>query len=191
MDATPGAKSSLVDRANALKAASPRNKYNPAGVEARRAIEDRCGLVVQDANIVLRADCPNIDLVVFAHEAPVYVQVRVSEEGASKNCVTISNAPWTEEELRPGAPIFNQHDGWQAGLIMILDRVSTDQTDYYFAPPDALERLIRLSATRQPETAKRDRQRRTLALRKDLPKDMLRPWRDAWHLLEQKAHRTD
>jgi hypothetical protein len=82
MDATPGTKSSLVDRANALKAARPRGKYKPAEVEARRAIEDRCGLVVHDANIVLRADCPNIDLVVFAHEAPVYVQVRVSE-GAS------------------------------------------------------------------------------------------------------------
>ena len=62
---------SLVHRANALKTVSLRDKYKQAEVEARRAIEDQCKLIVHDANIVLRANCPNIDLIVFAPAAPV------------------------------------------------------------------------------------------------------------------------
>ena len=74
-------------------------------------------------------ELPEHDLVVFAYDAPVYVQVKSSETPASKDHVTISGAPWTEAELYDGGPIFNKHDGCKAGLIMILDRVSADQTD--------------------------------------------------------------
>ena len=99
-------------------------------------------------NVILWANCPNIDLIVFADDAPVYVQVKSSEKPASKDHVIISGAPWTEDELFQGAPIFNRHDGWKAGLIMILDRVLPDQTDYYIAPPDELARLVRPRAAR-------------------------------------------
>ena len=44
-------------------------KTKDAEREARRVIEDRCGLVVHDANVLFRENCPNIDLVVFAHAA--------------------------------------------------------------------------------------------------------------------------
>ena len=175
--------SSLVARAAALKAASPRDKSKQAEREARRAIEDRCDLVVHDANIVLCRNCPNIDLVVFAHEAPVYVQVKSSEKPASKDHVTISGAPWTDEELFQGAPIFNKHDSYKAGLIMILDRASADQTDYYIAPPDELERLVRPRAARLAAKPKKDGQPRSIGFRKELPREILKPWKDAWHLL--------
>ena len=183
MEAVPATQPSLVARAAALKAASPRDGYKQAEVEARRAIEDRCGLIVHDANIVLRANCPNIDVVVFAHEAPVYVQVKSSEKPASKDHVTISGAPWTDEELFQGAPIFNKHDSYKAGLIMILDRVSEDQTDYYIAPPEELERLVRPRAARHVAKPKKDGQPRSIGFRNELPREVLKPWRDAWHLL--------
>ncbi|HXD45205.1 MAG TPA: hypothetical protein VN655_08720 [Pseudolabrys sp.] len=178
---------SLVARANALKAPSPWDKSKQAEVEARRAIEDRCGLIVHDANIVLRANCPNIDLVVFAYHAPIYVQVKSSERPASKDHVTISGAPWTDEELYEGAPIFNKHEGWKAGLVMILHRVNADQTDYYIAPPDELERLVRPRAARLAAKPKKDGQPRSIGFRKELPRDLLRPWKDAWHLLAGEA----
>jgi hypothetical protein len=178
---------SLVQRAAALKAASPRDKYKQAEVEARRAIEDRCRLIVHDANIVLRANCPNIDLVVFAYEAPVYVQVKSSERPASKDHVTISGAPWTEAELYHGEPIFNKHDGWKAGLVVILHRVSADQPDFYIAPPDALERLVRPRAELIAAKPKKDGQPRSIAFRKELPRELLKPWKDAWHLFRSHA----
>jgi hypothetical protein len=174
---------SLVRRANALRAASPRDKYKRAEVEARRAIEDRCGLVVHDANIILRANCPNIDLIVFADDAPVYVQVKSSEKPASKDHVIISGAPWTEAELYRGEPIFNKHDGWKAALVMILDRVTADQTDYYIAPPEELERLVRPRAAQQAAKPKKDGQVRSIAFRKELPRDVLKPWKEAWHFV--------
>jgi hypothetical protein len=176
---------SLVQRAKALRGGNRVEKYKRAEVEARRAIEDRCKLIVHDANIVLRANCPNIDLVVFAYDAPVYVQVKSSERPASKDHVTISGAPWTEAELYHGASIFNKHAGWKAGLVIILDRVNTDQTDYYIAPPDALERLVRPRAALVAAKPKKDGQPRSIAFRKELPRDMLKPWKDAWHLLER------
>jgi len=42
-------------------------------VQARHAIEEH-GFVAQDANVLFRANCPNIDLVVFGKNAATYVQ---------------------------------------------------------------------------------------------------------------------
>jgi hypothetical protein len=186
MEAVSATQRSLIARAAALKTASPRDKYKQAEREARRAIEDRCDLVVHDANIVLCRNCPNIDLIVFAPSTPVYVQVKSSEKPASKDHVTISGAPWTDEELFQGESIFNKHDGWKAGLIMVLDRVSADQTDYYIAPPDELERLVRPRAARHAAKPKKDGQPRSIGFRKELPRELLKPWKDAWHLLSGK-----
>jgi hypothetical protein len=92
MNTKLAAPSSLMGRAEALNAISKREKYQRAEVEARRAIEDRCGLVVHEANIILRSNCPNIDLVAFAYSSPIYVQVKSSEKPASRDHVTISGA---------------------------------------------------------------------------------------------------
>ena len=48
-------------------------------VQARRAIEDQ-GFVAHDANVLFRANCPNIDLVVFGKDAATYVQVKSSQK---------------------------------------------------------------------------------------------------------------
>ena len=89
----PVAFSSLVQRAQSLRNLSKIGKCKRAEIEARRAIEDYCGLVVHDANVLLRENCLDIDLIVLAHNAPVYVQVRSSEKPASKDHVTVSVAP--------------------------------------------------------------------------------------------------
>jgi hypothetical protein len=112
-----------------------------------------------------------------------YVQVKSSEKPASKDHVTISGAPWTEGELYHGAPIFNKHDRWKAGMVIILDRVSPERTDYYIAPPDALERLVRPLAELHAAKPKKDGQPRSIAFRKELPRAMLKQWKDAWHLI--------
>jgi hypothetical protein len=158
-----------------------RSAARQAEVEARRAIEDRCGLIVHDANVLLQANCQNIDLVVLGPAAPIYVQVKSSEKPASKNHVTVNGAPWTERELYHGEPIFNRHPGWRARLVFILDRVTPDLTDYYIAP--ALEHHIRSRAELRAARPKRDGQPRSNAFRKELPRIMLSPWKNAWHML--------
>jgi hypothetical protein len=50
--------------------------------EVRRAIEDH-GFAVHDANVLFRANCPNIDLVVFEKTKAVDVQVKSSEVPAA------------------------------------------------------------------------------------------------------------
>jgi hypothetical protein len=151
--------------------------------EARRVIEERCGLVVHDANTLVQANCPNIDLVVFAYAAPIYVQVTSPEKPASEDHVTISGEPWTEGELYHGEPIFNKHPGWKAGLVFILDRVAPDQTDYYIAPPDLLEWLVRPRTKLHAAKPKRSGQPHSIAFSKELPRIMLLPWKNAWHML--------
>jgi len=119
----------------------------------------------------------------FLPTPPVYVQVKSSERPATKDGVIVSGAPWTEGELYHGEPIFNKHDRWKAGLIMILDRVTPERTDYYIAPPYQLQQLLRPRAELFAAKPKRDGQPRSIAFRKELPRTMLAPWKDAWHLL--------
>lgn len=166
-----------------LRGSSRIEAVRQAEVEAREAIEERCDLVVHDAKVVLRANCPNIDLVVFAHTAPIYVQITSSEKPASENYVTINEAPWTEGELYHGEPVFNKHPGPKAGLVFISDRVTPDRTDYYIAPPELLERLVRPRAELHAAKQIRDGRWHSIALPKELPRIMLLPWKNAWHLL--------
>jgi hypothetical protein len=152
-------------------------------VEARLVIEERCGLVAHGADSLLRANCPNIDLVIFAHTAPIYVQVTSSGKPASEDHVTISGEPWTEGELYHGEPIFNKHPGWKAGLVFMLDRVAPDRTNYYIAPPELLEWLVRPRAKSYAAKRESGSQPHSIAFRKELPRIMLLPWKNAWHLL--------
>src|SRR5260370_27904411 len=107
--------------------------WNDKEIRARHEVENR-GFVAYDANILFRANCPNIDLVVFAKNAASYVQVKSSQNPAGADTVIIDGSPWTEDQLRNGAPIFNKHDGFKASLILLLDIRKTDETDFYVAP---------------------------------------------------------
>ena len=155
--------------------------------EARRAIEDH-GFAVQDANVLFRENCPNIDLVVFGKTTAFYVQVKSSENPASKDSVVIDGSPWTEAQLRGGAPIFNKHGDashYEASLIVILDRKKDGVTNFYIAPPKKLEELVRAKALTFADKPKRDGTPRSIKFRKETSRKALEPWRDAWHLLDQ------
>lgn len=151
---------------------------------ARRAIEDH-GFRVHDANILFYANCPNIDLVVFGKTKAVYVQVKSSKAPASKESVVIDGSPWTDAQLK-GAPIFNKHDEagqFEAALIVIVDQQKNGTTNLYIAPPKALEDLVRERGRAFAKKPKRDGTARSLGFRKELPREQLKDWLDAWHLL--------
>ena len=124
-------------------------------IRARRAAEDR-GFVACDANVLFRANCPNIDLIVFAKNAASYVQVKSSQNPAASDTVVIDGSPWTHDQLRNGAPIFNKHDGFKASLILVVDTRKTGETEYYIAPPEELERLVLPLARAFADRPKRD-----------------------------------
>lgn len=67
--------------------------------------------------------------------------------------------------------------------MFILGRVTPAKTDYYIAPPEVLDRLVRPRAELHAAKPKRDGQPRSIAFRKELPRTMLVPWKGAWHLL--------
>jgi len=150
--------------------------------QARRAIED-CGFKVHDANIVFRENCPNIDLIVFSKTGASYVQVKSSENPAGKNCVVIDGSPWNHAQLYEGAPIFNKHNHLQASLIVIVDKLETGETNFYIAPPAALEALVRERSLEFAKRPKRDGTPRKINFRKELPREVLAQWHNAWHLL--------
>jgi len=153
---------------------------------ARQAIENY-GFSVHDANVLFRANCPNIDLVVYGHTKAVYVQVKSSEIPASKDGVVIDGSPWTQAQLYEGAPIFNRHaepGQFKATFILIVDQVKNGDVNYYIAPPRALEDLLRERAVAWAEHPKKDGSRRSLGFRKELPRETLAPWLNTWHLLD-------
>lgn len=149
---------------------------------ARRAIEDR-GFEVQDANVLFRANCPNIDLVVFSKDGAHYVQVKSSTKPAGTNSVVISGSPWTDDELYRGKPIFNKHDHYRARLVIIVDRMKDGGTEFYIAPPAELENLVRADALEFAKCPKKDGTPRSINFRKELPRPTIEQWRGAWHLL--------
>jgi hypothetical protein len=103
-------------------------------VQARHAIEEH-GFVAQDANVLFRANCPNIDLVVFGKNAATYVQVKSSQKPSGPDTVIVDGSTWSEDQLRNGGPIFNKHDGFRASLIVIVTTTKTGETEFYIAPP--------------------------------------------------------
>lgn len=151
-------------------------------VEARRAIEDQ-GFVVHDANVLFRANCPNIDLVVFGKDAATYLQVKSSEKPAGSDTVIIDGSPWTEDQLRNDGRIFNKHDGFEASLIVIVASTKTGETEYFIAPPAELEKLLVPAARGFAGRPKRDGTQRSIGFRKELPRELLKPWLNAWQQL--------
>jgi hypothetical protein len=157
-------------------------KWQTKEIQARRAIEDE-GFVVHDANLLFGTNCPNIDLVVYAKSVAFYVQVKSSEKPAGKDCVVVDGSGWTHAQLYDDAPLFNKHDHFKASVIVIVDRLKNGETDFYIAPPTELESLLRKRALEWASTPKRDGTVRSIKFRKELPRDELRRWHRAWHLL--------
>jgi hypothetical protein len=151
-------------------------------VQARRAIEDQ-GFVAHDANVLFRENCPNIDLVVFGKNAATYVQVKSSQKPSGKDAVIVDGSIWTEDQLRDGGPIFNKYNGFRASLIVIVASKRMGETEYYVAPPAELEKLLIPRARTFAEHPKRDGKPRSIAFRKELPRDALKPWLNAWQQL--------
>ena len=157
-------------------------KWQRKEIQAKRAIEDQ-GFVVHDANVLFGTNCPNIDLVVYARTGAIYVQVKSSEKPAGKNSVVVDGSPWNTEQLLGNAPIYNKHDHYQAHFVVIVDRLKTGATEFYIAPPAALEELSRKRASEYANRPKRDGTQRSIKFRKELPREALQPWLRAWHLL--------
>jgi hypothetical protein len=151
-------------------------------IQARRAIEDR-GFRVHDANIVFGESCQNIDLIVYSKNSAQYIQVKSSETPASKDGVVIDGSPWTDAQLYDSVPIFNRHDHFQAKFVVIVDKLKSGATNFYIAPPADLEALVREQALEFAKRLKRDNTPRSIKFRKELPRDVLAPWHNAWHLL--------
>jgi hypothetical protein len=156
--------------------------WKSSETQAKRAIEDR-GFDVLDANVVFRANCPNIDLIVFAKTQAIYIQVKSSEKPAAKDSVIVDGSPWSEAQLREGAAIYNKHDHYHASLIIVVDRVKTGETNFYVVPPETLEELVREPALLLAGRPKRDGTQRSINFRKEVRRDVLAPWLDAWRLL--------
>jgi hypothetical protein len=57
------------------------------------------------------------------------------------------------------------------------------ETDFYIAPPEQLETLVRHRALELAARPKRDGTQRSIGFRKELPRQVFQQWRNAWHLL--------
>jgi hypothetical protein len=88
-----------------------------------------------------------------------------------------------EDQLRNGSPIFNKRDGFRARLIVIVATTKTGETEYYIAPPAELEKLLIPTGRAHADRPKRDGSQRSIAFRKELPREMLKPWLNAWQQL--------
>ena len=64
-----------------------------------------------------------------------------------------------------------------------MDTLKTGETNFYIAPPGELEELARKRAREFAALPKRDGTQRSIAFRKELPRQVLKQWRNAWQLL--------
>jgi hypothetical protein len=153
--------------------------------QAQRAIQD-AGFEVHNANVLFRANCPNIDLVVYGKTSAIYVQVKSSRKPANKDHIIIDGSPWNEVQLRQGADIFNKHDdGFRASLIVIVDN-SSEIPAYYVAPPKELLDLVLPKAIEFAARPKLDGSVRSIGFRKELPRADLLPYLNGWDRLGER-----
>jgi hypothetical protein len=154
-----------------------------AEIQARQQIENVCGLAVHDANLVLRENCPNVDLIVYAHAGAYYVQVKSTSKAAGRNCLVVDGSPWTTAQLYGEAPIFNKHHRYKAKFVVLVGNTKLGSPEFYVAPPAELESLAKSVALKLAARPKRDGTPRSISFRKEVPKQALQAWRDAWHLM--------
>jgi hypothetical protein len=147
---------------------------------ARRKIEDQ-GFVVHDANVLFHVNCENIDLVVYGKDRPIYVQVKSSSKPAGRDRVGVGGT-WTNNQLFRNDPIFNEHDSFQAEYVIVVD-ATQGEDQFYVVPPMALAKIAQEVGRLWAEKPKKDGFRRSVGFRKEVPRDRLTQWRDAWHHL--------
>jgi hypothetical protein len=151
-------------------------------IMAKRAIED-VGFDVHDANIIFDANCKNIDLVVYGKEEAIYVQVKSSERPAGKDYIIIDGSPWTEGQLNRNEAIYNKHDHFKAKFVVLVDIANRSTPAFYVVSPDELTKLVRKKGRAFAKKPKRDGNKRSINFRKELSKEELRKWLNAWYLL--------
>ena len=137
------------------------------------------GFEVHDANIVFRANCPNIDLIVYGKEQAIYVQVKSSERPAGKDQIIIEGSPWTDAQLYRNEAIYNKKDGFKAKLIALVDIANRSTPAFYVVSPEELTKLVRKKGRSFAKKPKRDGNRRSIHFRKELSKEELRKWLNA------------
>jgi hypothetical protein len=155
---------------------------------ARNAIEE-AGFKVHDANILFHSHCPNIDLVACGKEQAIYVQVKSSRRPAGKDGIAIDGSPWTMPQLYEGATIYNKREGFRAKFVVLVDLATGDCPTFYIAPPDELEHSARKKGRAFAGKLKKDGTERSIGFRKELSREELKPWLNAWHLLGEPAKR--
>ncbi len=155
--------------------------YKIAERAVKRAIEDR-GFIVHDANILIDANCANIDLVAFGKKNAKYLQVKLSSRPATKNGVVVDGSPWNEDQLFKGAPVFNRHiHDLQAHLVVIAHATGSGFI-FYVIPPQTLQRLMLPGAQGFARKPKQDGTRRKM-FRKEIPMAKLTRYKEAWRQL--------
>jgi hypothetical protein len=154
--------------------------------KVRRAIENR-GFTVFDANVLFRANCANIDLVVFGKTKAIYVQVDCAATHKLQDKVALDGSPWTAARLYDDAPIYNRQSepsDFKASLIVIVDHDKSGEDSFYIAPPKDIEKLIRQPRIEWASRSKRDKTRRSIESRIEVPKSDFKPWLEAWYLFD-------
>lgn len=157
---------------------------------ARRAIED-AGFTVHNANIVFRVNYPNIDLVVYGKSGATYVQVKSSKTPASKDHVTIDGSPWSREQLDGVEPIYNKREGLKAAHVVLVNLAAVEFPEFYIATPKELTDLVLPRANAWADRPKRDGTPRSIGFRKEVPRELLRKWLNAWSALGEPARGSD
>jgi hypothetical protein len=70
-----------------------------------------------------------------------------------------------------------------ASLIVIVRKLRSGETEFYIAPPDKIEKPVRRRGKAHAAKLTRRGTPRSIRFRKELPRELLAPWRNAWHLL--------
>lgn len=147
--------------------------------------------MVHDANIVFRSNCPNIDLIVYAADRAIYVQVKSSKIPATRDHVTIDGTPWTQKQLDRKEPIFNKRVGYEAEFIVLVDYAKVPQPQFYIFSPKQLTDWVVPRGRKQAAKPKRDGTKRSINFRKELPKRLLKSGHNAWHLFGKPAKQAE
>ena len=135
---------------------------------------------MHDANIVFHANCRNIDLIVYGKRGAIYVQTKSTEKPAGKDCVIVDGSAWTEEQLFQGAPLFNKYGDFQAAYVLLVETLKDGEVHFYVAPTDELEEQARLRGREWYRKPKRDGTQRSINFRKELPREELSKYLNAW-----------
>jgi hypothetical protein len=159
-------------------------KLDLGELHAHLAIE-AMGYTVENTNLTVRHNCPNVDLGIRAPSgACAYVQVKATTNPANKDSIIVDGGAWTKEQLFDGAPIFNKTDfHLRCALVILVDMTkSVDTPDFYIIPPLELEQIVRPMGQAYANEPKRNGAARSISFRKEVPRSSLLKWQGAWNL---------